>query len=418
MKYAAVKALLRQSIGLDVASVGDSLIDRVVQRRLSALGLPDADAYGQRLQVDAAELQTLTEAVVVAETWFFRHPEAFAALANYTKLMPVSPTRTLRCLSVPCASGEEAYSLVIALLEAGWATPQLKVDAFDISEQALTKARHAVYTRNSFRNEDLAFREKYFVKTAAGYELIPEISSLVDFQWGNLLAPDFCPGRDLYDIIFCRNLLIYFDLPTQQHALAVLRRLLRPEGWLFVGPAEAGLVSEHGFHPIGHAASFGFGKGIASKTETSLAKAPTRRPRKPLTPERPVSLTVPPVTPRAPLFVPPPPPANARVQAEADLSFAREKADAGLLAEAMKYCETHLQQHGPSAAAYYLLGLTQDALGDLAAAEAHYRKAIYLEPQHSEALAHLGFLLEKQGDSVGASRLLARARRAEKKGQN
>src|SRR5580765_685704 len=115
-----IETLLRERIGLDAASIGDAVVARSVRLRLKALGLATAGEYVRRLQTSEAEWMQLIEAVVVAETWFFRDREAITALVELAinEWLPRHPVETLRILSLPCSTGEEPYSLAMALTEA------------------------------------------------------------------------------------------------------------------------------------------------------------------------------------------------------------------------------------------------------------------------------------------------------------
>jgi len=413
MDVAPFEQLLKQAMGLDAASIGSAVVRRAVQERLAACQLPDAQAYWERLGSSAPELQELIEAVVVPETWFFRDPASFAALA---RLLGEGGRATqglmdLRLLSVPCATGEEPYSMAMALLDAGYPESALRIDAVDISTRALARAQRAVYGRNSFRGSDLAFRDRYFVEIAGGHSPVDAVRRPVRFRHGNLLE-GLTSEAELYDVIFCRNVLIYFDRATQDRAIAVLKRLLKPRGWLFVGPSETALLSDHGFISAKLPLAFAFHKGPAAVGDTKMLRAvhatdtPARRPTPvaaaPLPPAaRPRLVPTPAATPR--------PPAPAEVPTGIDR--ARRLADQGHLAEAAAHCEAHLRQHGPSAEAFHLLGLVRDASGNAEDAAEQYRKALYLEPDHHEALIHLALLLRKRGDESGAQRLQRRASR-------
>ena len=160
MITAEFEDLLKRTMGLDAASIGASAIERAVQQRLAASGLPETGAYLERVRASPEELQELIEAVIVPETWFFRDREAFAALARlvYEEWLGAHATGVLRVLSLPCSTGEEPYSAAMALLDAGWPAERFRVDALDISAHALAAARRGVYGRNSFRGGGLDFR--------------------------------------------------------------------------------------------------------------------------------------------------------------------------------------------------------------------------------------------------------------------
>lgn len=155
-------------MGLDAVSIGSTTIDRAVLARMASLGVERREDYWQQLQDSTDEVQELIEAVVVPETSFFRDREAFAVLVRLilVEWLPAHPRGTLRLLSIPCSTGEEPYSMVMALLDAGFSLGQFEVDAVDISARALTQAKRGVYGMNSFRGENLSFRERYFRPTA------------------------------------------------------------------------------------------------------------------------------------------------------------------------------------------------------------------------------------------------------------
>ncbi|WP_271408971.1 CheR family methyltransferase [Pseudomonas sp. Q1-7] len=404
------EALLKRRIGLEAESVGRVVIERAVRHRIAAAGCDDEEAYWHRLNASPAEQQALVEAVVVPETWFFRYPESFAALGRlaFERLPMLAGGRPLRILSLPCATGEEPFSIVMALLDAGLAPGLFQVDAVDISEQVLERARRGVYGRNSFRGDDLGFRERYFIPTGEGYALARQVAAKVRFLRGNLLDPGLLAGEPAYDFVFCRNLLIYFDRPTQGAVLEVLKRLVQKEGALFIGPAEASLLSQKGMQPLGYPQAFVFRHAAPQ----AVAK-----------PARPSVLPPPPVAPaalparaqghpRPPLPKPEQPKAQpVTADREAALLEIASLANSGRSSEARAACDAFLAAHGPCADAFYWLGLLSDVAGKVDEAQDYYRKALYLAPQHAEALAHLAALLAARGDRAGAQRLQQRASR-------
>lgn len=406
--------LLKASIGLDVASIGSSCIERAVQERQSACGLEDRGAYWEHVCARPTELQALIEAVVVPETWFFRDREAFTALAGigHEEWLRGSATRVLQLLSLPSSTGEEPFSMAMALLDAGVPPDRFRIDAVDISGRAIARADRAVYGKNSFRGHELSFRGRHFDATPDGYRLKDAVRRQVHFQQANLLAADFCPGVEIYDVVFCRNLLIYFDRPTQDRAVAVLERLLASKGTLFVAPSETGLVLTHDFVSAKMALAFAFRKSsAASPSSKPRADRPVRRPSTP----RPAAAPGPPIrvtraAPQAPRAEPQPPASGER---QSGLDRAMRLADQGRFAEAASCCEAHLRQHGPSAQAFHLMALVRDASGNQSDASDYYRKALYLDPDHHEALVHFALLVEQQGDASRAQALRNRARRVE-----
>ena len=407
MATSKIEALLKEAMGLDAASIGSSCVERAVQVRSVACGAANVSDYWERLRASPGELQEIIELVVVPETWFFRDREAFTELARITcHEWQRHPTGMLRFLSLPCSTGEEPYSMAMALLDAGCPSDRFAIDAVDISERSLAYARLAIYGKNSFRGGDLAFCERHFQKTADCHQLNDAVRQAVRFHYGNIQADGFLAGAEPYDAIFCRNLLIYFDQPTQRRAIAVLQRLLSATGVLFVGPAEASLLLNHDFVSAKVPLAFAFRRAQRASPARVQARSPAvdvpaanakiaawAAPRGSRTIER-----------AGPERPPTPPP-------EADIERAFALADQGRLTEAAALCETHLSEHGPSAQAFYLMGLICSADGRLAAADRCYRKALYLDKKHHHALIHLALLLEQQGDTREAKILRRRAQK-------
>jgi chemotaxis protein methyltransferase WspC len=467
-------AWLLDETGIDAESLGANALARAVGSRaavtvevqadlhpaltrkewMSGAALPEwaREAYWQRLTTTPAERQALIDSLVVPETWFFREREAFAALARLgAKRLAAQPGEVLRVLSAPCSSGEEPYSAVMALLDAGLAHEQFAIDAIDISGQSIAAAARGVYGRNAFRGDGLAFRERYFEAAPDGWRIAASVRRAVTFERANLfewLAPH--PVR--YDFIFCRNVLIYFDRASQDRAIGLLRARLTAGGMIFVGPAETGLMMRHEMVSAYIPLAFGFRAPEPGETAdhhhpaspaVSVPPALTPLPVMAATAAAPAFGSAPvfapldapvaaaarrPATPRLalrPLHGTPAPRAAAVVNAhaggghsagsspEAALADARRLADAGALDEAERLAARAAQALAQNPDTWYLLGLIADAQGRAPEALAHYRKAIYLAPSHYEALTHLAALLEVQGDAEGARRLMRRAQRAE-----
>lgn len=406
---------LKQRIGLDVASVGPAIIERAVRQRCTALHMVDSDQYWQRLLTSHDEQQALIESVIVPETWFFRYPESFATLGRLARkrLDEVGARRILRILSLPCSTGEEPYSIAMALFDAGFAGHQFKVEALDVSPLSVARAQAAVYGKNSFRGDQTDFRERYFSVTNDGYQLSERVRQQVSFHVGNVLDPALVVNHVPYDFVFCRNLLIYFDLNTQQQALDVLKRLTRDDGVLFIGPAEGSLLARLGMRSICAPQSFAFSHSHEPLPAARPALAefkPLPRPLQPAsTPAiRPFAPRPQTVTPASHIHRP------ATTGASALLEQIARLANEGKSSDARQACEQFLLLHGPQAQVFYWLGLLSDVEGRSVQAQGFYRKALYLEPQHSEALAHLAALLASQGDAAGAQRLQERAARHER----
>jgi chemotaxis protein methyltransferase WspC len=404
-------AFLKERIGLDVASVGEAIIERAVRQRSQIVQAQTPEAYWRHLQSSHDEQQALIEAVIVPETWFFRYPESFVTLARLAKarLAEIKQMRALRILSLPCSTGEEPYSIAMALLDAGLAPHQFKVLGLDVSPLSVERAKRGVYGKNSFRGSDIDFRERHFTEEADGFRIADRVREQVRLQVGNLLDPGLLANEPSYDFVFCRNLLIYFDQPTQKQVFDVLKGLTHQEGVLFIGPAEGSLLGRHGMRSIGIPQSFAFSRHVEPiKPEPVFVPVPAPVPQRSAAPipvkPRPFSTVSAQVVPiKAP-----------QTDAGDLLGRIATLANEGKSAEARAACEQYLSNHPPAAQVFYWLGLLSDVAGSALEAQGYYRKALYLEPQHPQALMHLAALLESQGDSAGARRLQARAARSER----
>jgi len=428
-----IEKLLRERIGLDPASVGSSAINRTARLRMKALGVAVFEEYVKLAEKSRAEWTELVEAIVVTETWFFRDRDPFNAFVQLVKEHgPTAHGGRLRVLSVPCSSGEEPYSLVMALLDAGLSPEKFRIDAADISGRALNRARRAIYGRNSFRGKELGFRDRYFTHTKEGYLLSPAVRSAVRFFEGNILSTNFLPPRATYDFVFCRNLLIYFDGETQARALNTVGRLLAPSGVLMVGPAEQPLALENGFVSANIPMSFACRKGPPGARPPIMRPRPVKLLHSPMMPAMPAPLptrlpqtglsttqkVLPMVTgavtkgpgPYAGMLPPVRGGKELALEPPSDLALARRLADQGKLKEAAILCQAHLRMEPASAQAWYLLGLVSDARGKPEASEC-YRKALYLNPSHYETLLQLALLSEKSGDAARARTFRQRAAR-------
>ncbi len=469
-----IEELLRETIGLDVAAVGPNLIQRAVRHRARSLGIRRLEEYRQFLEQSLAEWHELIESVVVPETWFFRDPEPIAAFVQLVReeWLPAHAGSALRLLSVPCSSGEEPFSLAMALLDGGIPAARFHIDGADISARALARAARGVYGRNSFRGKNLGFRDHHFQPSTEGFVLEPAVRKCVRFYRGNLLSDDFPNPQARYDFIFCCNLLIYFDALMRRKALGKIERLLAPTGVLFVSPVEHPLVIENGFVPAGIPMAFAFRKAghgsrrqripwLAKQTaggvpvplneaQTQAHFSPSPRPSPPRQgrggslgsrsakrtrqdmggDRRRFSLSPVEGGSRAgvsPVFrasrprttredgreacpITPSAAAGAGVRGTDDLETARRLADAGHLRKAAAICEAHLSRNRDSAQAYYLLGLVRDASGEPGAIDC-YRKALYLEPNHYDSLLQMALLLQKNGDTARARTFKNRAQR-------
>jgi chemotaxis protein methyltransferase WspC len=420
-----IEDYLNARMGLDAASIGRVAVERALRTRLAVCGL-DADAYWEHVRASELETQELIEAIVVPETWFFRDRNAFDALSGAVLpgLRKSQPERVLHILSLPCATGEEPFSIAMALLDAGFAAGGFQIDACDISLRAIAFAQAATYGRNSFRGHELGFRARYFEQTASGHRLCDDIRRKVRFFQANvLLDSSFAIGRQ-YDVIFCRNMLIYFDRRNQQRAVQALARLLAPQGTLFIGGSESAPLLHHGFVSARLPGACAFRKAARTavpKGGARIAQSAVAVPPSTVSPPpgrtRPTGNTAGSSAAAGPWAWVATAGSAGTVAADHNwIAAAQQLADRGKLTEAMQLCDRNLNATGPCAQAFYLKALLHDACGQSTQAIAHYRKALYLDPSHQDALVHLGAALLKEGDTSSAQHLFDRAERLTRSG--
>jgi chemotaxis protein methyltransferase WspC len=255
----AVATWLADFSGISTGIIGHHTLQRAVGERLEVTGLDDVTAYLELLLSSPQEQQNLVELVVVPETWFFRDRQPFVHLRAHISALIAGglPSQPLRLLSAPCASGEEPYSLAMTLLDMGLPADCFRIDAIDICRQSIRKARQAVYGKHSFRGVSEAEKAQNFQVTPQGLALNPAIRQTVDFKCANLMRCLAETGSN-YDVIFCRNLLIYLEEAASQHLLESFATLMRPGALLIVGSAETGKVPPSLFQPIRESFVFGF----------------------------------------------------------------------------------------------------------------------------------------------------------------
>lgn len=417
MPLHAIEKLLKEKIGLHSATVGSSTVSHAVEQRMRDCGIEAIGDYEKLVSHSATELDALIDRVVIPETWFYRDGNPFAAFRDWvtSEWLPRQSATPLRVLSVPCSSGEEPYTLAMCLADCDIPENAAQIDAVDICGTSLEKASRAHYGSNSFRGSELRFRDRHFEPVGEHYELKHAIRTRVRFEQANILDSGFTENRAPYHVIFCRNLLIYFDRPTQQEAIDRLEKLLTHNGLLFLGHSETSLLLKRRFIALEHPRCFGFRHGQASE-ENGLTggRGPVRRPAARRQINKPPGITPLPFADSAAQQARKSGSANAKPPGEL-LQQAFRLADEGHLDEAALRCESLLDDRTHQADAHYLLGLVREAAGNVGEAEQMFRKSVYLDPDHYEALTHLGVICKQKGDTAAAQRFQERARRAQQR---
>ena len=407
MPFNNIKELLRNKIGLNADTVGASSIERAISHRMSVLGLSTAGRYYSLLSNDPTEIDELVEEVVVPETWFFRNKSPFEALSEcvsetgFLNKDPASRT-PLKILSLPCATGEEPYSIAMALRDCGLAEGDFYVDGVDVSKRAIAKARRAIYGQHSFREDGVNIQEKYFKKTRAGFHVSKDIREHVSFTKANIISDKICPSNEFYDIIFCRNLLIYFSRETQKFVLDKLRLMLKSGGFLFVGHAEAAQINSDNFEKLNIPKSFSYRKiKTAVSSEVNVGSVDKLKGIYDQLVEVTRKDTILSNKIKQPVKI-----KKYRSGSSSGVKFSYSKVEklieSGRYDEATSLCEGLLVDDPENADGYYYLGLIGNIRGSYGGAESLLKKAIYLSPNHQKALGLSVLLAESRGDHDSA----------------
>jgi chemotaxis protein methyltransferase WspC len=404
-----ITELLARRVGLDVDALGRGAVEATLKVRQRAAG-GDPEAYLRRLSGDEAEATALIDELLVPETWFFRDGAPFEHLAQLG-VSRLAAGKRMTVLSLPCSTGEEAYSIAMTLFEAGLPQDLVSIDAIDLSPRLLERGKRGVYDRGSFRGADLGYRERHFVNTESGWRIGDHVRGSVKFSQGNCLDPGLLAGRGPYDAVFFRNLLIYLTPPARLAALGTITSRLADDGVVYAGHAEALDRIDPQYRTVPHSGAFAF-----RRVPATAPSEPPRRPTAPIPVVRPPTQPVPVVrAPTAPIPVvrAPTAPVTPPVAAPQPPSLAaiRQLADRGALVDAATACE-HYQRANPlSGEAFYLRGLIHAGANEPDAARAAWERALYLAPDHYEALIHLALAAEQRGDRASAERLRRRAER-------
>ncbi len=234
--------LLLRTTGIDFTGYKSSTLLRRVRRRMILRQSDGIAQYVDSLRQQAAEVAALCDDILIGVTSFFRNPPAFSALAEQvfpTLLQGHSQHDPVRIWAVGCSTGQEAYSLAIELTEAAEraGSPfRIQLFATDLNERAVETARRGVYPKDITEHVSPERLQRFFVETADGYRISKSIRDACVFSRHNLLVD---PPFSRIDLVSCRNLLIYLEPSLQRRVIPILHYALRPDGYLWLGGAEA-----------------------------------------------------------------------------------------------------------------------------------------------------------------------------------
>jgi chemotaxis protein methyltransferase CheR len=200
--------------------------------------------------------QDLINAVTVNETYFWRESEQFIILVN--EILPTfleksgSSLPKVRILVSPCSTGEEVYSLMFAILEAPKLIDKMNVEVIgiDIDSNVIEQAKKGIYTKRSVEKLPATMRKKYFTQLGKHYKIKDFLVKAANFLQANIFDEGLEASLGSFDIVFSRNMLIYFDIKDRQKAFETFYKLLKENAYLFLGHADANHIDKKKFRPV------------------------------------------------------------------------------------------------------------------------------------------------------------------------
>ena len=244
--FDALRKLIYDKSGITLGEGKEALVSARIGKRLRALGLSTPEEYLKYLNSDECddnELVELLDVISTNVTSFFREPAHFDFMADYIQKLVHDGKNKIRIWCAASSSGEEPYTLAMTFMEnAAGFRGDCRILATDISTKILRMAKAGEYNDQKIQGVPPALRSRYFSLTAGPggkvYKANPEIADMITFSRLNLSTPPF-PMKGPFDLIFCRNVMIYFDNVVRQRLLEQFERLLSPGGYLMVGHSES-----------------------------------------------------------------------------------------------------------------------------------------------------------------------------------
>ena len=235
----------KSGIYLELEKHYDKLV-KYIDKRSQELGMDSFRKYFFKLRFDdkdGLEFQELMNAITVNETYFFREKDQFEVLVNtiLPELHAKMPAgKPLRILSSPCSTGEEPYSIILHIVEEGKVVQErdIEVVGIDIDSTVIEKAKMAKFSERSVHAIPKPILSKWFVKKNMGYELGEDLQGTVDFQVANIFDKAQMRQLGKFDVIFSRNMLIYFDDASRKEVAMTFYDMLHPGGYVLLGHAE------------------------------------------------------------------------------------------------------------------------------------------------------------------------------------
>lgn len=253
--FSWVSDVVRKRSAIQLESGKEYLVESRLMPLARAAGAADVDAYvrGVRQAGTPAVIEAVVEALTTNETSWFRDSQPFTTLKEFLvpELLAGRPASTpLKIWSAACSSGQEAYSITM-VLEDLVAARRLHVHGTDLNQQMVDRARAGRYNQLEVnRGLPAPMLVKYFTRSGPDWEVSATLKAATSFAKGNLL--DVPPSTGPFDVVFLRNVLIYFDLATKRDVLRRVRQVLRPGGYLFLGAAETTIGIDDSWERVSH----------------------------------------------------------------------------------------------------------------------------------------------------------------------
>jgi chemotaxis protein methyltransferase CheR len=402
-----IAELLEQRTGMQIKAAQLPSLAAAIGRMSPALGTEQVLAGLNDPREAPALLARLVDEVAIGETYFMRERGELESI-DWGALLAAAHARGDQGVSVwvaACASGEEAYSIAMLATEAfGGGHVPVSILATDISDRALRRAQEGLYSERSMREIDERRRERFFRERRGKSAVGEQLRSLVRFRRHNLVAEPAPPlGEVTFDVVLCRNVLIYFGAADVERVVGSLESALRPGGQLILGAADRLMSSARRFADLAALAR----RAPDAPADQMRKRRPRSLPRSRSLPAAPAAPAVPSVAAsrmskpaRAPAASPAP------VVAEAEAA-----ADVGDYERALAITAEILTADPLDAEAYFVRGVAELAAGDPAAASESLRRALYIDPSFSLAAFHLGRAQDLRGDGAAAVRAYRRALR-------
>lgn len=395
--------------GWALTSADHRRIGLTLQTMAAQQSLNEQELYSELLKSNNLPGQ-LVDSLVIPETYFFRYAQSYKYLRNLaTRWLSENETGIFRVASIPGATGEEPYSIAMILLDSGIPLNRLSVDAIDLSQPLIEKARRGVYSTRCLDRQPLVAQDRYFELVENGLRVKPEIRERVNFMQGNvksLPASFFGTG---YPVIFCRNLLIYLSDEVRTALSKQLKRMLKANGTLFVGPAEVGYFLQHGMVTTKESQVFSLQfEGQRAETNTLLSGSvgpkiqssispdlfPLIKSSRNLTGVPSVKNTLLNNKPLQKLIKKTTESQSTKLDWMTDI---RQLADAGDFKEAYRMSEIWLNKN-KSVSVLTLQAELLVSMDKVPESIQVIKKALYIEPENEAALSQLVQLFRRQGD--------------------